>query len=142
MRARLNILFCSSLFLLASCKSSFEPIDYGNEACVNCKMTIVDHRFAAEMVSEKGKVYKFDDISCMRLFADDYGDISKNARYFVAVYNGNKNEFTDATLATYLRSDFFASPMNGNYAAFVNDAMAIHMKDSLKVEFIKWQKLK
>ena len=33
-----------------------------------CKMTLVDKKFGAEVVTKKGKVYKFDDLNCMIKF--------------------------------------------------------------------------
>ncbi|MCC6725443.1 MAG: hypothetical protein IT258_13125, partial [Saprospiraceae bacterium] len=51
------LLFCS---LLTACTPTAEPISFGEDMCAHCKMTIVDEQFAAEAVSQKGKVYKFD----------------------------------------------------------------------------------
>ena len=55
----LILLFCSS------CTIEPQPITYGLEACSSCKMTIVDPRFASEIVTRKGKVFKYDAIECM-----------------------------------------------------------------------------
>lgn len=142
MKTIINILSCSILLLFASCESGFEPINYGGESCANCKMTIVDYRFAAEMVTEKGRVYKFDDITCMRLFSGYHEDLGKNAQFFVAGFTGKKDEFMDATKAVYLHNDFFTSPMSGNYAAFLSNDDAGHLKDSLGSEPISWVNIK
>ncbi|MGB5288980.1 MAG: hypothetical protein WBN42_10875, partial [Ignavibacteriaceae bacterium] len=50
------------LFLLASCGSKPEPINYGKDECEFCRMQISDNRYGAELVTDKGKVYKFDSI--------------------------------------------------------------------------------
>ncbi|WP_198175425.1 hypothetical protein [Spirosoma telluris] len=47
------------------CSVQPEPIRYGKDACTHCKMTIVDQTFAAEIVTQKGKSYKFDDVACL-----------------------------------------------------------------------------
>ena len=51
--------------LLAACQPSPKPIEYGSDMCDYCKMTIVDQQHAAELVTTKGKAFKFDAIeSC------------------------------------------------------------------------------
>jgi copper chaperone NosL len=142
MRTWINILSYSTLLLLASCKAGFEKIEYGKEACGHCKMTIVDPQFAAEMVTEKGKVYKFDDVLCMKQFATDYETISKNAHFYVAGYTSDQEEFLDATKTFFLRSDLFRSPMSGNFAAFATREQSKHWADSLMVEPITWNNIK
>ena len=138
MRTIINIVSYASLLVFASCKREFEPIEYGKDACANCKMTIVDTRYAAEMLTMKGKAYKFDDVICMKLYADYNPEQSKNAQYFVSSYTNHQSEFTDATKAVYLYSTYFASPMSGNYAAFPNANAARHLKDSLQTKTVDW----
>jgi len=42
------------LALLSACSRAPEPIVYGKDACTHCKMTIMDKRFAAEIITSKG----------------------------------------------------------------------------------------
>ncbi len=60
---RLSILIL--LLIVTNCSVSPKAIDYGNDGCHFCKMTIVDKLHAAEVVTNKGKVYKFDATECM-----------------------------------------------------------------------------
>ena len=50
---------------MVSCGISPKPIDYGSDGCHYCSMTIVDHQHAAEIVTTKGKAFKFDAVECM-----------------------------------------------------------------------------
>ena len=50
-----------ALLLLNGCSKGPKPIDYGNDGCHFCKMTIVDKIHGSELITEKGKVFKFDD---------------------------------------------------------------------------------
>src|SRR5688572_4321047 len=50
---------------LLSCSTEPQPFVYGKDACHSCKMTVVDKKFGAEIVTTKGKVYKFDDVNCL-----------------------------------------------------------------------------
>lgn len=70
-------IFIILTLILCSCtKKEVEPFDYGHDSCSHCKMTITDKRFGGELVSSKGKVYKFDSLEClneyMNLHSDDY----------------------------------------------------------------------
>ncbi|MBI2279338.1 MAG: hypothetical protein HYU68_01400 [Bacteroidetes bacterium] len=66
-----NILAISIwLGLLASFTScSIEPkeINYGNDHCFNCDMTVVDKTHAAQYVTKKGKAYVFDAVECLMM---------------------------------------------------------------------------
>src|SRR5690606_3250333 len=53
------------LFITSCGNPQPQPIKLNSDACDYCKMTISDARFASELVTKKGRVYKFDDITCM-----------------------------------------------------------------------------
>lgn len=103
-------------------------------------MTIMDKKFAAELVTPKGKVFKFDDIICLRQFAENTPQ-PPNTLYYVNDYLGEKATVLDASKAVFLKHGLFKSPMNGNYAAFSTQADAQHLKDSLQLPFITWETL-
>jgi len=64
MKNRFAIIFLMTVQMIA-CQPEKAPIDYGLDKCHFCKMTIVDKRFGAELVTSKGKVYKFDATECL-----------------------------------------------------------------------------
>ena len=47
--------FFALLLILIGCNASPKAIDYGNDGCHFCKMTIVDKVHAAEIVTKKGQ---------------------------------------------------------------------------------------
>jgi copper chaperone NosL len=102
--------------LACSDGSKPEPINLKKDNCDFCKMTIVDGRFGAELITVKGRVYKFDDLSCMVRYAQENRKTQVQS-YFVSDYTMN-NELIDATKAFYVHSDELRSPMGGNTAAF------------------------
>lgn len=113
-----NILFIISVFIvITACEVKPQPINYGNDACHYCKMTIVDKTHAAEIVTKKGKPYKYDAIECM---LNDLKDRENNkiALFLVSDY-GNPGALIDATEATYLVSPTIKSPMGANLTAFL-----------------------
>ncbi|WP_341843152.1 nitrous oxide reductase accessory protein NosL [Chitinophaga caseinilytica] len=124
------------LFLASACGRKYEPIAYGKDACAHCKMTIMDKRFSAEIVNPKGRVFKFDDIACLRGF-----DIEPGSLLFVNDYSGKAAGPLLAEKAVFLHHESFKSPMAGNFPAFADEAAATALKDSLGLDFLTWEKL-
>src|SRR5690606_30570495 len=58
------------LLLFTACKPEAQAIDYGFDSCTHCKMTIADNRYGAELVTQKGKVYKFDAVECLTAYEE------------------------------------------------------------------------
>lgn len=134
-------IFLFAILLLSACKAGFEPIDYGKEACAHCKMTIVDPRFACEFVTAKGRVYKFDDVLCMKKYTEEYKIPVESTTFLVAEYYGEKDKFINAANAVYLKNELYASPMNGNMAAFNDIQAANRLKDSLGIQPVSWSNI-
>ena len=117
--ASVILLFGSILF--TSCNSSPTPIELGKDNCSYCKMPFSDARFGAELITSKGKIYKFDDAHCLFSFLHENDNANaKNARIYFVDFSG-KHEFMPAEKAVYLKSDALRTPMNGNVAAFKSE---------------------
>ena len=125
--------------LLWSCNISPKPIEYGQDACHFCKMTIVDKIHAAEVVTNKGKVYKFDATECMINFMDEF-DISTIALYLSNNFT-NPEELIDATQATFLISKNVPSPMGAFLSAFKTKEDALKLQAEKGGEVYNWESL-
>ena len=134
---KLGIIIFLSLFLSA-CQVKPRPVDYGTDGCHYCRMTIVDRQHAAQLVTEKGKAYKFDSVECMLNYMKD-GD-EPIALYLVADY-GNPGVLTDATTATYLISENIPSPMGANLSAFGSEDEAGAARDTRGGDLYRWEEL-
>ena len=111
-----------SIFTLTSCSSGPQPINAGVDQCAFCKMGISDTRFACELITQKGKLYKFDDTHCMLSFiADPAWDKSSVKNYYLSDFN-KPGQWLIAENALLLKSDQLKSPMGGNTAAFASEA--------------------
>ena len=53
------------IILWTSCSTSVRPISYGKDACEHCRMTIMDKKFGAELITKKGKIFVFDSDECL-----------------------------------------------------------------------------
>lgn len=107
-----------SLLLLSSCSNNLKPINYGKDECDNCKMTIMDKKFAAEILSVKGKAFKFDDLICTKQFVEA-GKIDMKQIQDIFINNFSKpGEFIKLKESFVASSESLGSPMGGNMAAF------------------------
>lgn len=115
----MKALVLSLLVMLAiSCQPEPKAIQYGQEACQYCRMTIVDERYASQLVSQKNKAYSFDAIECMIHFKEEHQD-QQWALELVSDYN-NPGQLIPAGKATVLRSKELPSPMGAYLTAVGN----------------------
>jgi copper chaperone NosL len=115
-----NILILLILLLISSCSVESQPINYGSDACEFCKMTIVENRWAAEIVTEKGKVFKYDAIECMMNYMNRNEIASSNLALLLVDDYAQPGVLIEATKATYIISDAIPSPMGAFLSAFGN----------------------
>jgi len=127
------------LLLFLSCNVSPQPINYGSDGCDFCKMTIVDKVHAAEIVTKKGKVYKFDATECMINFMDEF-DTSEIQLYLSNNYT-EPEALIDATKATFLISENIPSPMGAFLSAFKNKVDAEKFQTEKGGELYTWETL-
>mgnify|MGYP002712952490 CR=1 FL=1 len=126
--------------LLISCNISPQQIEYGTDACHYCNMTIVDRQHAAQVVTTKGKAFKYDAIECMvHSLQDEFKD-TEMALYLAADFN-QPGQLMDATMATYLVSDQIASPMGANLSAFKDESSAQTAKDKFTGKLFTWEEI-
>ena len=107
--------------LISGCKSGPEPIRYGYDSCDFCRMTIVDNRFGGELVTSKGKVYKFDAAECLGNF---YHRTHESFTWVLFVDFNHPGTLIPAKQAFLLQSDQLHSPMGKGIAAFQNEQQA------------------
>lgn len=123
-----------------SCEISPQKIEYGTDACHYCDMTIVDRQHSAQLVSTKGKAFKYDAIECMvHSLQENMGD-TEIAMYLVADFD-KPGELMDATSSTYLVSEKIQSPMGANLSAFANKEGAEKTKEKFSGEVYTWDEI-
>jgi len=127
------------LLLLLSCNVSPQAIDYGNDGCHFCKMTIVDKLHAAEVVTKKGKVYKFDATECMINFMKEF-DVAEIALYLSNDYS-EPETLIDAKQATFLISENVPSPMGAFLSAFKDKSAAVKKQSEKGGTLYTWEEL-
>lgn len=113
------------------------PIKLNADNCDFCGMSIADGKFAAEVITEKGRAYKFDDISCMMNYCKE-NSTTKMGAYFVNDF-AQDNILISANTAFFLSGGAIQSPMRGGIIAFSKEADAKEMATKLNAEPITWE---
>ena len=112
------------LLFLSSCNTAPEPFAYGKDVCEDCRMTIMEPHFGSEIITKKGRIYKFDDAHCIaNFFKNERVQNEAVAKTLFIDYNNDKN-FIDAGSSFFVVSPQLKSPMNSNAAAFGNKEQA------------------
>lgn len=126
---------------LASCNTKPTPLKLGVDNCFLCKMNITDSKFGAELITQKGKVYKFDDMFCIIEFVktETVEQQSIDGIYFVDF--ANNQQFVKANNAHLFKSDALRSPMNGNIAAFADQTSMQQMMQKYNGTKVNWSEL-
>lgn len=128
-------------FFAASCNTKPEPFEPGKDECQFCKMGITDTRFGGEVITKKGKIYKFDDLHCMISFLKKGGEAEKDISTRVTLNFEKPNEFIDVTDAAFVISPELKSPMGSNTGGFDDKQSAENYAKGKQAELINWQDL-
>ena len=115
------------VLLVIGCQPEPKAIEYGHEACEYCRMTIVDDRYAAQLVSQKNKAYSFDAMECMIHFKNE-NQGQTWAWELVTDYNRPKNMIA-AENAVIVRSKQLPSPMGMYFTAVSNQEEAQKLQE-------------
>jgi copper chaperone NosL len=115
------------------------PIEYGKDNCEQCRMTVMNPKFGAGLLTSKGKVFAFDAGECLVRYVKANGYNEKD-QYFMSDYT-NPGTLIDATKSTYLHGDSIQSPMGGNLASFKDLKSAMVAQNSLGGQILSWEEL-
>ncbi len=128
---RLLFTFCF-ISVLSACSVEPEPINFGNDHCAYCKMTISDPKYGAELVTDKGRIYKFDAIECMVPHLKENSETKFS--YIMAVAYDEPQKLKKVEELHFVKNEHFKSPMGKNLAAFA--------KQPKEFESLDWKQLK
>ena len=115
MKHLINILLISLLF---GCSADPRAINYGEDVCHHCKMKLMDPKYGAEVVTQKGKIFIFDDVNCLMSFLESDEVNEQDLKHILITDYDQTESLSDATISFYLKSEAFKTPMASNIIAF------------------------
>lgn len=126
-----------SLFLLTSCSSQPQPFVIGKDDCHVCKMGMADIKYGGEIITKKGKYYKFDDLRCMINFTKSNSLEEKDIAKTLTMNFNKPNEFVEVEKAWFVVSPELRSPMGSNAAGFSTKEEAEKIKGTAG-QVLRW----
>jgi len=128
-----------SILLFTSCNIQPQKIEYGKDACHFCRMNIVDQQHSAQLVTTKGKAFKFDATECMINYLKEI-DTEQVSLLLVADYN-NPGNLIDANTATFIISENIPSPMGEYLSAVSTKEEALNLQKAKGGDLYNWNEL-
>lgn len=122
-----------------ACTPEPEPIQFGRDQCHYCKMMISDPNFGAELVTDKGKVFKFDAVECLLHYQRE--EAEARYAYTLAVAYDTPGQLHEVQQLHYLISPALPSPMGANLSAYTDPSAARSMQGERGGELFDWASL-
>lgn len=139
---RLAVVTLSTLLATAGCGGRGpEVIHYDVDACDHCRMTISDPAFAGQLVMRTGKIFRFDDPSCVVAFMKSGRAASSEVDAIWLNDHAHPDTRVKATDAVFVVGDRIRAPMNGRAAAFASHDDAAAFQSSVGGQFQAWTDL-
>lgn len=128
-------------FIQLSCSRDKSPINYGSDQCAHCQMMIMDKRFGAELITEKGKVYKFDAMECLINYKIDKPELSESIFNEWTNTIDSQGKLMAASDVHYIRSLNMPSPMGMYISAFSERSAALSYLQENIGTLYSWKEL-
>jgi len=139
---RTVLYFSLILLIIAGCSKEPVPIHFGEDGCSYCRMLISDQRYGGELLTDKGKPYKFDSIECMAAYILKEKEGSKNIQSIWTIDFEIPETFIDAKQSWYLQSDSLRSPMGLNLSSYYDQSHAQGARNLHTGKIVRWQEVK
>lgn len=131
------------LFLMiAACNPESKPIVYGEDKCEFCRMSIVDQRFGGEIVTQKGKAFKFDAVECLVNYIDERVEDESKLEFVLTNTYDKPGVLVNASSCTFLISKNMPSPMGMFLNPFIDPAEADKLQKLNTGLLLNWKELR
>lgn len=132
----LILVVCSFMFF--SCgDDKAVPIKLNVDNCDYCKMGIADGKYGAEVITQKGRVYKFDDIACMTSYCKE-NHTTKFKGYYIHDH-AQENILIPAETAFFITGGAIKTPMHGEVVGFSEEDKAKEFLIKYGAEKVEWK---
>ncbi len=116
-----------------------KPIKLNADICDFCKMTISNVKFATELITQKGRAYKFDDVSCMIKYAKQNTVVL--VKHFYVTNYLDENQLLAVENGFYLIGGTINAPMGGKVAVFNTYQNATIYQSKFSAQHASWKEI-
>jgi len=102
----------------------------------------MDEKFGCELVTKKGKVFKFDDVNCLLRFMRSGAVAPKDTKETLVVNFEKKGELLAVSTASFIYADYILTPMGSRVAAFSAKEAAVKFNNNRDGKIYTWEEIK
>ncbi len=117
------------------------PIQWGEDACHFCKMTLAEKGYATQRINAKGKVFKYDSIECLLEDLEAH-PLQAGERLYASDRSRPEAPLAEARTLHCLQGGMVSSPMGKGMAAFAADDSARAWQARLGGAIVAWDRLR
>ena len=141
MERRRHLVAVAALAMTACAAPGPGVIHYDADACDHCRMTIAEPKFAAQLVTRTGQIYRFDDPGCLASFVAA-GRVATREVHGIWVNDyAHPEARVPGADALFVISERVRAPMNGGAAAFGSRDAAAAFQASMGGRLAHWADL-
>lgn len=129
---------CLTLLTMIACRKGPEAIEFGLDHCAHCRMQIADPKYGAEIVTEKGRVLKFDAIECMAVHYRQMHADGNGIHSSWTIDYSKPGSWVRADSAYFLHSPKLPSPMGMFLTSFGNRESIMEAHHRHDGEVMSW----
>jgi copper chaperone NosL len=127
--------------LIVSCEIKSRPINYGEDGCDYCRMTIIEEHYGAELLTTKGKAYVFDSIECLAAFIIKREVVMDEIHTLYCTDVETSGELFPVNELVFVYAKKLRSPMGLNLSAYRNKSTAENVAELYFGELLEWDEL-
>jgi len=129
------------LTLLGGCAGD-QPAEmhYGEDQCAYCRMNVADAAFGTQLVSGKGKVFRFDSIECLAAYELTNQDAKQGSRRWLADVN-RPGTFLSVDEAIIVHGRELRSPMGLGLAATASTEAGQRLAAETSGDILSWDEV-
>ncbi len=126
-----------SISAITGCRVQPEPINYGSDECSYCRMLITDRKYGSELISSKGKIFKFDSIECLAAY---YIKLEDDKEVSLLVTNFDKpSNFLSVNDAVFVQSARLRSPMGLYLSSHSDEKVTENLIEMYGGKILDWE---
>ncbi|PIQ23199.1 hypothetical protein COW36_19135 [bacterium (Candidatus Blackallbacteria) CG17_big_fil_post_rev_8_21_14_2_50_48_46] len=124
---------------LMACSPKTEPLLYTQDSCHYCRMTLMDPKYGAELLTQKGKAFKYDSVECLAHHLQAEPGLKAEIHSLWVIDSEQPGNFLAAEKASYLHSFKLPSPMGGFMTPTRSTETAQLLQKSFPGEVLTWE---
>lgn len=131
------------ILAMAACNPGPREARIGEDQCAHCRMTVSESRFAAQLITDRGRSFLFDSAECLAESLDEGEPAAIDMVRSLWVTDFDRpGVWLRVEEAHFLRSDHLRSPMGVGLSAYASVDEAAEARAEHGGEVLNWDEVR